>query len=111
MAILSFSRKRKPAGLTTSYELKDHMVATDANNAYLNPHPQYVLRSELISSGGGSSSSDIVLHMADPAAHANYYVQLEDVTDTYTSYTTGKVASNKAVYVRVCCRLYRGRVH
>ena len=98
MATLSFGRKRKPAGLTTSYELKDHMVATDANNAYLNPHPQYVLRSELISGGGGSSSSDIVLHMADPAAHANYYVQLEDVTDTYTSYTTGKVASNKAVY-------------
>ena len=103
MATLSFSRKRKPAGLTTSYELKDHMVETDANNITLNPHPQYVLKSELITGGGGgSSSSDIVIHMADPNAHANYYVQLSDVTNSYTSYDVStdldKVASKKAVY-------------
>ena len=103
MATLSFSRKRKPAGLTTSYELKDHMVATNSQNITLNPHPQYVLKSELIGGGGGgSSSSDIVIHMADPLAHANYYVQLSDVTDSYTSYDVStdldKVASKKAVY-------------
>ncbi len=96
MAIKSFTRKRKPAGLTTSYELKDHMVATGDNNAYLNPHPQYVLRSELVSAGG---DTNLALHMADPGAHANYYVQIANITHDYNLDNTNKVTSAKAVYL------------
>jgi hypothetical protein len=98
MANKTFSRKRKPAGLTTSYELKDHMVATNQQGSTTNPHPQYVLRSEVVSGGG---DSNLTLHMSDPNAHSNYYVQIADVTHSY-NYSAAdqqeKVTSAKAVY-------------
>lgn len=97
MATKTFARKRLPAGLTTSYELKDHMVATDANNAILNPHPQYVLKSEALSGGGGDSN--IALHVLDPSAHANYYVQLANITNDYNLDNVNKVTSARAVYL------------
>lgn len=95
---LPFSRKRKPAGLTTSYELKDHIVSTDTNNKVKNPHPQYVLRSEVVSGGG---DSNIILHMSDPNAHSNYYVQIADITHRYDysgTDSTEKITSAKAVH-------------
>ena len=98
MANRTFSRKRKPAGLTTSYELKDHMVATDQQGSTTNPHPQYVLRSEVVSGGG---DSNLALHMADPNAHSNYYVQIADITHNYNysaADSTDKVTSAKAVH-------------
>jgi hypothetical protein len=98
MANRTFSRKRKPAGLTTSYELKDHMVATNQQGSTTNPHPQYVLRSEVVSGGG---DSNLALHMADPNAHSNYYVQIADITHSYNysaADSTDKVTSAKAVH-------------
>lgn len=86
----SFDRKRKPAGLTTSYELHDHLANTTGN-----PHPQYVLRSELVSSGG---DFNLTSHMNDPEAHANYYIKKVNITNSYEYNNTLYVTSGKAVY-------------